>query len=88
MVGLPLGLFLGFLDVGMALRYPDWPSVRPLQSVLTAEIGRCAPRMAGVGPAQTITVLFSDLVQSTALAERLEAEALAELLSGCSARCA
>jgi class 3 adenylate cyclase len=38
--------------------------------------------MAGVGQRKTITVLFSDLVESTALAERLDPEALTELLSG------
>ena len=38
--------------------------------------------MADVGQRKTVTVLFSDLVDSTAMAESIDPEALAELLSG------
>jgi class 3 adenylate cyclase/tetratricopeptide (TPR) repeat protein len=38
--------------------------------------------MAEVGQRKTVTVLFADLVDSTAMAESIDPEALAELLSG------
>ena len=38
--------------------------------------------MAEVGQRKTVTVLFSDLVESTAMAESIDPEALAELLGG------